>query len=254
MRGQAQLPPHRVLELCLRPHLDGAVRQLQRCRGFGPHRLGLLYRPVGTVIVQRGQNRLDHRRGEVRLDIFLTLLHLALARLFGKGGQRFLDPVRPVFQRLDQCRAFVAGRVGGRDARGHGVRRFQARARQAHPHARLARQPRQEIGAADIGIKTDARLRHGQHRAVPGHPVIAMHGNADAAAHNNAVDHRDIGLGVTLDQLVETIFVAPEFIGALVPGLAAFIKQADIAARAEAAIPGAVHHDHLHVRVVAPLQ
>ena len=69
--------------------------------------------------------------------------------------------------------------------------------------AELARHARQEPGGADVGKEADADLRHGEGIAVAGDAVRAVHRNADAAAHDDAVDQRDIGLAVVLDRGVE---------------------------------------------------
>ena len=76
--------------------------------------------------------------------------------------------------------------------------------------AELARHPRQEPGRADIGKKADADLGHREQVAVAGDAMRAVHREADAAAHHDAVDQRDIGFGIALDEGVERVLLAPE--------------------------------------------
>ena len=55
------------------------------------------------------------------------------------------------------------------------------------------------IAAADIREEADADLRHGELRVLGHHAVRAVKGDADAAAHDDAVDQRDIGFPEPLD-------------------------------------------------------
>src|SRR5579863_9855649 len=71
-----------------------------------------------------------------------------------------------------------------------------------------------------------------------------MCGKADAAAHDDAVDERDIGLRIALDAAVEDVFLAPEGeLGGVIAGPALFVEKADVAARAKGA-PARAGHDH----------
>src|SRR4029077_658680 len=80
-----------------------------------------------------------------------------------------------------------------------------------------------------------------------------MDRDADAAAHHNAVDQRDVGLGETLDVSVERIFVAPErqHLG-LTPGAAEFVERAYVAAGREGPLPRRRDDDAGDRRVVRP--
>ena len=70
-----------------------------------------------------------------------------------------------------------------------------------------------------------------------------MRGEADAAAHHDAVDRRDIGLGIALDAPVQPIFLAPEGeLGVMVAGPAVLVEAPDVPARAEGAPPGPTDH------------
>ena len=105
--------------------------------------------------------------------------------------------------------------------------------------ADLARQARQEPGGADIGEKADADFRHGELEAVAGNAMRAVHRHADAAAHDDAVDQRHIGLAESLDRGVERIFLAAEVQRLLVPaGAAQIVERANVAAGGEGAVAG----------------
>ncbi len=112
-------------------------------------------------------------------------------------------------QRLEQLgeagRGDPVGGDPGRDAIG-GV---EPLAGQRAIGAELARQARQEPGRPDVGKEADADLRHREHEAVAGDAMRAVHRNADAAAHDDAVDQRHVGLAITLDPGVERVFLAP---------------------------------------------
>ncbi len=66
------------------------------------------------------------------------------------------------------------------------------------------------MGRPDIREEADADLGHREEVAVARNAVAAMQGDADAAAHDDAVDQRDIGLRIALDAGVEDVFLAPE--------------------------------------------
>ena len=55
-------------------------------------------------------------------------------------------------------------------------------------------QARQRVGRADVGEEADADLGHGEKVAIAGDAVAAVQRDADAAAHDDAVDERDVGL------------------------------------------------------------
>ena len=83
-------------------------------------------------------------------------------------------------QTRDDATRWVAMRQG--DAIG----RVEPFAGQRAIGAKLARQPRQEPGRADIGEKSDADLGHGEAKAVAGDAVRAVDRDADAAAHRRS--------------------------------------------------------------------
>ena len=116
----------------------------------------------------------------------------------------------------------------------------------------MPRQARQKIGRPDVGKKADADFRHGKDEIVAADAMRAMQRNADAAAHDDAVDQRDIGLGIGLDAAVEDIFLRPEpELAGVIGGFALFVKQADVAAGAEGA-PLALRDDEFDLRIMLP--
>ena len=71
------------------------------------------------------------------------------------------------------------------------------------------------------------------------------------AAHHDAVDQRDIGLGIALDAAVQLVFLAPERqLRGVVASPALFVDQSDVAAGAEGA-PARARDDHARDALVA---
>ena len=102
--------------------------------------------------------------------------------------------------------------------------------------AELAGQARQEPGRADVGKKADPDLRHGEHELVAGDAMRAVHRNADAAAHHDAVDQRHIRLAIAFDARVERVFLAEKAERIVIaPGAPEIVQRAQIAARRERA-------------------
>ena len=106
------------------------------------------------------------------------------------------------------------------------------------------------MAAADVGKEADADLGHRKHGVFGQHPVRAMEGNADAAAHHDAVDQRDIGLRVGVDVGVEAIFVGEEIDGRRAAP-AGLVDGEDIAAGGKGTSL-ALDHDDCDGRFVAP--
>ncbi len=141
----------------------------------------------------------------------------------------------------------------GGNARSHRIGGGEPIAGKRAPGAKLARQTRQEPGRADVGEKADADLGHGELKTIAGDAVRPMHRNADTASHDDAVDQRDVGLGIMLDGGVEDVFLPPELQRlALAAGAAELVDVAQIATRRKRA-PGRRHHDDPgHRIIVAP--
>lgn len=80
-----------------------------------------------------------------------------------------------------------------------------------------------------------------------------MNRNPDAAAHDDAIDQRDVRLRVTLDDAVEPVFLAIEIRGQSSSlGSSGIVKSADIAAGTEGPLTRALNHDATHGRIAGP--
>ena len=80
-----------------------------------------------------------------------------------------------------------------------------------------------------------------------------MHRHADTAAHADAVDQRDIGLGIVVDQQVEFVLLLKERVGQMaVAASLPFPQRPHVAAGAEGAIAHALDHDGMHMRIFGP--
>ncbi len=127
-------------------------------------------------------------------------------------------------------------------------------ARQREVCAEFARGEGEEVGAADVRDEADAGLGHGDPRPLGDDPDAAVRGDADAAAHDDAVHDGDVGLGVAGDAGVEVVLVAPERgRGGAVPVAGVVVDAADVAARAQAALPRTGDDDGLDGRVPLPV-
>ncbi|CDX37141.1 hypothetical protein MPLSOD_290154 [Mesorhizobium sp. SOD10] len=122
--------------------------------------------------------------------------------------------------------------------------------RQPEIHAERAAQIRQQVAGADIGEEADADLRHGELRIFGQHPMRAMEGDADAAAHDDAVDQRDIGFLEAGDAGVEPVLVGEE-VDRRLAGAAGFIDVQDIAAGGKRPALG-LHDDDPDARILLP--
>ena len=77
----------------------------------------------------------------------------------------------------------------------------------------------------------------------------AMRGQADAAAHHEAVHERDIRFGIFRDARIHDVFLAPEHLAKIAAGARTLIEPADIAARAQAALARPFQHHHRNRRI-----
>ena len=120
---------------------------------------------------------------------------------------------------------------------------------------KLTRQARQEPGRADIGKEADADLGHREQIPVAGDAMRAVHREADATTHHDPVDQRDVRFGITLDESVEGVFLAPErqhLVGAA--GASEIVKLAYVAARGERALAGGAKHDPRYRGIIRPFR
>ncbi len=95
------------------------------------------------------------------------------------------------------------------DARSNAVVGTQPVASQRTPGAEFAGHARQEPGRADVGEKADIHFRHREHEFVASDAMRTVNRDADSAAHDNAVEQRDVGFGIVLDDGIERVFFAP---------------------------------------------
>ena len=65
-------------------------------------------------------------------------------------------------------------------------------------------------GGADVGDEADHAFGHGDLGGLADDAVAAVAGDADAAAHDEALHQRDVGLGEGGDAGVHAVFVGPE--------------------------------------------
>ena len=161
----------------------------------------------------------------------------------GEGGKQGIDR-HIAAQGIEQLGKPRGGNVVRGDAGSHGVGGSKPLAGERRIGAGLARHARQQPRGADVRKKPDADFRHGELEFFSRDPVRSVDGNPDAAAHDDAVDQRDIGLGIMLDEGVERVFVAPERqrLG-LPPGTAEVVERADVAAGRERPLAGAADDD-----------
>ncbi len=133
------------------------------------------------------------------------------------------------------------------------VRGIHHRAGESEVLAEAPRRVGEQPGAADVGGEADARLGHRELRALGHDADRRVPGDADPAAHRDAVGERDERLRVLGDAGVERVLVAEEHRGVL--GAAArdlLGEPAHVAARAEPALAGAVEQHDVDVGVVLP--
>src|SRR5690606_1068750 len=109
-----------------------------------------------------------------------------------------------------------------------------------------------EIGASDVGIETDAGLRHCERQPLGPHPAATVHRQPHAAAHDYAVDQRDVWLRVALDHRVEPVLLAEECEEPPVARPSEFIERADVAAGTERAAARALDEHALDPVVARP--
>ena len=134
------------------------------------------------------------------------------------------------------------------------LRALQLCARQAQKRAELPAEPRQRVGGADVGNHADAGLGHGDQRALGRDAVCAVHRQSDAASHGDAVDERDVRLGVFGDRLVHPVFVMEEALPIGRSGAAGGVDRHDIAPGAKGAAAAAANDNGFHRVVGQPVE
>ena len=108
--------------------------------------------------------------------------------------------------------------------------------------------------ATDIRKQADPCFGHGEARVLGRDAIFARHGDADAAAHGDAVHEGHDRLFIFEHLVVELVFVVKEFPAAFAAVVERRIAQEiDVPARAEAAPFGVVENDGLHGFVIRPV-
>jgi len=97
----------------------------------------------------------------------------------------------------------------GNASLGH-VAALQSAPSQAQHDAHVLVHSGQNVTAAHVAEQPDGGFRHGEQCLLGSHPVLAVHGYANAAAHRNAVDQRDEGDFVLADHAVHRVLVLEE--------------------------------------------
>jgi hypothetical protein len=201
-------------------------------RGGGKSRIGSAR---GTLGVERGEDVLDQFSLEQRLDRLASRRHRPVGGRLRARGQRRVERDRTT-QCLDQVGKLRRGDPVGGNARGHGVRGIEPLAGERAISTEGCRQARQEEGRPNVGKEADAHLGHGEHELVAGDAMGAVDRDADAPAHDDAVDERHIGLAIAFDAGVERVFLAKIGKRLLVPsGAPQVVECAQIPARREGA-------------------
>ncbi len=100
--------------------------------------------------------------------------------------------------------------VMGGEAQSDALRAVEPGAGQRQELRDPAAQAREIAAAADVGEQADRGLRHGEDGALGRDPVFARAGNADAAAHGDAVHEHDPALRVRVHEVVHPIFLEEE--------------------------------------------
>ena len=133
------------------------------------------------------------------------------------------------------------------------IRRIDRRAGEREVLAQSPRRVREQPRSADIGSEADPRLRHRQLRPLGDDANGRMAGEADPAAHGDAVGEHHDRLGVFGDARVERVLLAEELTGRLgIPRADLLVESADVAARTQPAVTRAVEQHQIDVGVVLP--
>ena len=157
-----------------------------------------LARPVvagaGQGVEDAGQRRL----AEMAVDALGGGLRVGSGREVGTLHDRGHDMLGAGLGRgtqgLDQLGPLRGRHIDVPQAPFDGVSRRDGVAGQGQPFADVARALRQEIAATDVGEEANRRLGHGELGALGQHAQLGALADAHAAAHDNAVHQRDVGL------------------------------------------------------------
>ncbi len=109
--------------------------------------------------------------------------------------------------------------------------------------AELPRGGGEEVCTAHVGDEADAGLGHGDAGAFGDDAHASVGGEADSAAHHDAVHEGHVGLRVAGDPRVQPVLVAPEALGGVPAGLRVVVDGPDVPAGAQPALAGAAEED-----------
>mmetsp|Transcript_22353 Transcript_22353/g.88332 ORF Transcript_22353/g.88332 Transcript_22353/m.88332 type:complete len:473 (-) Transcript_22353:2942-4360(-) len=250
-----------VDQLSLQPQLVGqaeaapTAHELQRDRhhrrrALEQRRMGVA-RPVVVGLGQRVKDGGQVTLAEVAVDAFqrglgrrhrreVGALHDAGDHMLGTGlgtVAQVLDQGRPVLAPHEDIAQAPFDRITGRDGL----------AGQREPFTHMARALGQEPAAAHVGEQADAGLGHRELGALAQHAQLGALADAHAAAHDDAVHQRHIGLGVGMDQVVEAVLLGEEVAQRRVARMRGLMEEADVAARTEGrrlALAAGAEHGH----------
>src|SRR5882724_4190946 len=240
VQGQGEFHAHGRREIAQ----SGAKTQLtqgylETRRRFAPKNGYRLVGPRSLLEREPRQDLLDRVAGKAAIDRLTMTSQRRRSRISrhaieqsGDDDARIARPGR-LFQR-----SFDSRKITTR----HGVRRQTAiehvggadgGARQSQIGAELAGAARREPAAADIRKEADARLRHGELAALGDDAMRSVHRQPDPAAHDDAIDQRDVGFAAGLDAVIEAILRPIEIPDVRIVSLACIVERSDIAAGAE---------------------
>ena len=259
-RHYAEFGAHARLEIPMpaAPHLR--QRDFQTERRFRPHGGGGLARPFGVgaagsrFAVERGEDVLDAFAGESsgRSPCAAPAIGPSPAGSAKAASSASTDTV-PVSPSSSAPKARRGNAVGGK-TRGAAHRRCRSARRSARNKCRV--RPACAAGTRWRRRREKSRCRLPAWRTGKRSPATRCEpctDTPDAAAHDQPVDQRDVGLAEILDRHVERIFVAPELQRLVVAaGLAEIVERADVAAGRECALAGGLDHHARDRRVVGP--
>ena len=263
MHGEPVFERHRLLEAVPAVRGELPVGDLQAGRRFLGQGRARLRRPVRAFGLEVGDDLLHRTGAEAAVDRRLVLGKRGGAGVMGAAGEQPVDGrvrvaaevggLQGLVQRLQR----IARHHMGGEAESEGVGRTDARAGEAEVEPGPALEPRQEVGRAHVGEEADPGLGHGEECALGHDAVGAVDRDPDAAAHDDAVDQRDIGLRVAEDEGVEPVFLGVEDGGEAALGIVLLaVDEADVAAGAEghaAVLPrGTAHDDGGDPRILRP--
>ncbi|MNU85820.1 hypothetical protein D3C71_755690 [compost metagenome] len=144
-----------------------------------------------------------------------------------------------------------------RQPQADGIRAVETGAGEPEPESESPRHPAQEPAGAHVRVEAYGHLRHGKQAPLGHHPKIGTGEQADTAPHADAIRHADKGFGVTVDVVIEPVFLLKKIAGigkerlfALL--LPAVIEGANVAPGAKRLLPGPLQQHADDGRILLP--